>query len=72
MTFHRKKGSIVFHYQIEGTPIERVFMIRDLGVLYDVKLSFVQHIDLVILIALLMLGFIVQICSEFKDRLVLK
>ena len=64
MTFHRKKDPIVFQYQIEGILIDRVLEIRDLGVLYDVKLSFILHIDYITSKALSMLGFVMRICSE--------
>ena len=64
MTFHRKKDPIVFQYQIEGIPIDRVFEIRDHGVLYDVKLSTVLHIDYIISKDLLILVFAMRICFE--------
>ena len=65
MTFHRKKDPIVFHYQKEGTSIERVFVIRILELLYDVQLSFVQHIELNYSAAISMLGFIMRVCLKF-------
>ena len=44
---------------------------HDLGVLCP-KLTFVHHIDYIIAKAYFRLGFIMNICSDFNDPLVLK
>ena len=44
----------------------------DFGVLFEFKLSFVQHIDLIISKAYSMFGFIMRICFEFFEPLVLR
>ena len=72
MSFHRKKSKITFYYAINGIPIDREYEMHDLGVLFDSKLTFVRHIDYIIAKAHSMLGFIMRICSEFNNSLVLK
>ena len=72
MTNHRTKMPIIFQYNIEGISVDRVYEIRDLGVLFNVKLSFVPLIHLIISKAYSLLGFQMRICSEFFEPLVLR
>ena len=70
MTFYRKKSPIIFHNEINGIPIDRVYEMHDLGVLFDPKLTFVHHIliDYVIAKAYSMLSFI--ICGFAQNSMI--
>lgn len=72
MSFHRKINPILFDYSIGCTTITRVSEIRDLGVLFDVKLNFNRHIECAVSKAYSMLGFLKRICHEFRDPYALK
>lgn len=67
MTFSRKMNPINFNYMINGTNLEKATSIRDLGVIFDMKLSFNMHIDSKIAKAYAMLGFLKRICVEFTN-----
>lgn len=45
MTFYHKKSFIKADYNIKGVPIKRSDVVKDLGVIMDRKLSFVQHME---------------------------
>lgn len=47
ITFTRTIHPIIHEYKIEGAPIMRLYEIMDLGVILDVKLTFVPHIEYV-------------------------
>lgn len=72
MTYHRSRVSSEYNYYINNTMLERVHSMLDLGVLFDKKLSFNDHITLKISKAKAMLGFIKRITWEFKDITALK
>lgn len=72
MTFHRKKVPIEFLYELDKAYLKRVHEMCDLGLLFDEKLTFVRHIDLAISRAYSMLGFVMRICADFDNPLVLK
>jgi len=44
MTFHRCNPSL-YSYSIGNNALERIFSVQDLGVLFDHKLSFKDHIS---------------------------
>lgn len=72
ITFSRKKEPILSNYQLMGTSIERTNCIKDLGVMLDSKLSFLQHISYIVTKASRSLGFMFRIGKEFKDIYCLK
>ena len=72
ISFHRLRTPIQFDYSFDVTLIERVFKIRDLGILYDEKITFARHIECIISKAYLMIGFMIRICSEFANPVALK
>lgn len=45
MTFSRLSNIFVNEYSVAGHELERVEVIRDLGVLFDSKLTFVRHMS---------------------------
>jgi hypothetical protein len=74
ITFSRKPADrqISTAYVIGQDTLERIDVVRDLGVLMDTKLSFKQHIDHVISKAKLILGFIKRQTREYRCPFVSK
>lgn len=52
---------------MSGIQLQRVSVVKDLGVLLDTKLSFVEHYSSIIAKANRNLGFIFRITNEFRD-----
>lgn len=67
ITFTRKKTPLLFNYNFNGVMIERVAMVRDLGVLLDNKLLFRNHIDLITSKAYKNLGFVIRTGKLFSQ-----
>lgn len=67
LSFTRSKSPILFDYKIAGVGVDRVTNFRDLGVVFDSKLSFGDHVDSVCSSSLKALGFIIRQSSEFQD-----
>lgn len=73
MSFHRKRSlAVSFNYSINDIFLERVDEIRDLGILFDEKITFTKHIDSSVAKAFSMLGFVMRICAEFRNPVLLK
>lgn len=72
ITFCRSLSSINYTYAINGTTLERVGSIRDLGVVIDSKLRFNEHITVITAKAFSVLGFIRRNASQFTDVYALK
>lgn len=70
--FTNNKTILSFNYQIDNTVIKRVTTVKDLGILFDAKLSFVPHIESIVSRANKMLGFILRITKDFSDTNTLK
>jgi hypothetical protein len=54
-------------YVIGDSDLERVDVIIDLGVLIDSRVTFVNHIELILSKSARMLGFIKRISREFNE-----
>lgn len=67
MTYSRKRNPIIFDYKCNGTSIERVKNFKDLGVIFNTKLEFDDHISYIQSKASSMLGFIKRQASDFRD-----
>ena len=72
MTYTRKQQPLQYPYSILGNILERVIVLKDLGVTFDSKLTFSHHVNTKILEAGRMFGFIVRNCRGFNDLSVLK
>lgn len=72
MTFTKKVNPILFKYNIDGTILVRPEVIRDLGVVFDPKLTFTPHVQFIIECALRSLGFVLRNGREFSDIETLK
>lgn len=65
ISFTRSKNPIIQNYHI-GNELSRLNTIRDLGVLFDIKLSFIDHIHAVISRASQTLGFLLRNSKSFS------
>lgn len=64
--YTRKKTPLTFTYLLNSTPLEKVQLIRDLGIYLDSKLTFIQHTDKIVTKGAQMLGFVKRNSTEFK------
>ena len=67
MTFCRSSVKFSFQYNIDLVELIKIDSVKDLGVLFDSKLTFCQHIDYIISKSLAMLGFVQRNSAEFND-----
>ena len=72
ISFSRKKHLIDTTYAISDSPLPRVTLINDLGVIFDSELRFINQVNNVIARAFKMAGFIMRQCWEFRSVEVLK
>jgi hypothetical protein len=63
---------VTYDYSLNGQNLERVSVIRDLGVIMDSKLTFSEHVDVTVSKARQMLGFIMRVGRDFRDPYALK
>lgn len=66
--FTKKKKVTIFPYKILNVPLEHVNIVRDLGVLFDSKLSFRTHYDSIIVRARRTLGFVYRVTKPFRKK----
>lgn len=67
MTFSRRSEIFSYDYECDGMRLERHTVLRDLGVLFDTELSFVEHISQIVLDAARVYGFMVRNCRDFTE-----
>ncbi|XP_048487187.1 uncharacterized protein LOC125490855 [Plutella xylostella] len=72
VTFSRKRHLFEASYTIKGQNLARALSSRDLGVTYDSKLLFDQHIDHIVSKASKSLGFIMRASKPFKSMKTVK
>lgn len=72
LSFHRRLTPVLFGYEIAGDCLERVLEMKDLGVIFDEKMTFNNHIDGIISKAYSRLGFTKRLCADFRDPYTLK
>ena len=72
ITFARHNNVVINSYKIGNDTLERIKVVRDLGVLMDQKLTFNHHIDKIHNSGMTMLGFIKRRACEFNDPYVTK
>jgi hypothetical protein len=61
---------VTYDYSLNGQNLDKVSVIRDLGVLMDSILTFSEHVDVIVSKARQMLGFI-ELVEIFGTRMVL-
>jgi hypothetical protein len=67
MTFARTLSPLHYSYSLDSYPISRVNTIKDLGVTFDPKLTFNQHIISLARDCYKRLGFIIRNAKDFHD-----
>ena len=72
MMFYRGMSPILFSYEINRFALSNVSEKKDLGVFFDLKLTFCNHIDYIISRASSMLGFISRNAKDFSDPFTLR
>lgn len=72
LSVYRIKYPVMFQYSINNINLERVETIRDLGVLVDKELNFVEHINSIVNRALKLLGFMTRSLKGFHNVFCLK
>lgn len=72
ITYTRGQSPIRFDYTMNHAPLERVYSIKDLGIILDSKLRFTEHISKTIAKASSMLGFMCRNAADFDDVYALK
>ena len=72
MRFCFIKNVINYNYSISNSNIEQLANFKDLGVIFDSKLHFSAHNEMIKNKAMRNHGFIKQTCGSFKDPLSLK
>ncbi|XP_055611992.1 uncharacterized protein LOC129758508 [Uranotaenia lowii] len=72
ISFFRTRASVVYDYGLRDTSLERVTFIKDLGITFDQKLSFVQHTATTAAKAFALLGFLRRNTLSFEDPYALK
>ncbi|XP_044757731.1 uncharacterized protein LOC123315894 [Coccinella septempunctata] len=65
MSFTRSKQPVVFPYTVCGNLLARVSEVRDLGVIFDSRLTFIPHVDQLVLSVSKVYGFIIRNCRYF-------
>ena len=60
-SFHsQEKNPIEFSYKLEDTLLSRPDHIKDLGIIFDPKLTFSKHVETTVPSAFKCLGFIIR------------
>ena len=72
VTFTRSKASIKFDYKIDHHILEKLPLIKDLGVILDENLNFINHLSNAVNKAFQMLGFIKRTTQDFTSIPALK
>lgn len=72
ISFTRSPRALQYSYNINGTELERVDKIKDLGVYFDNKMSFNDHYNYIVSKGNKLLGFLKRNSRDFKDPHTLK
>lgn len=72
VSYYRVKQPILFGYNIEGCILNRLSEFRDLGVIFDSRVTFVPHIRYISSATTKTLGFIIRNCKHFSNEFTLK
>lgn len=67
MSFSNKLSPTQAVYNINGSQLDVVDSMKDLGVTFDSKLSFNEHVNTIVKKAYSMLGFVMRTASRFND-----
>ena len=65
VSYSNKNNVLLTQYSIKDTTIERVDTVKDLGVIFDIKLSFTEHYKYIVAKASKITGFLIRNSSVF-------
>ena len=68
MTFSLKHNNSIYMYHVSDSALQRFVTIKDLGIIFDTKLSFSEHYDSIVASALRALGFIIRNSKHFQNN----
>ena len=71
LSFSRLNCKFNFDYTINSFNLNKVLSFKDLGVIFNSKLNFKEHIDYILAKSMRSLGFLKRNCKEFKNILTL-
>jgi hypothetical protein len=57
---------VEFSYMLSGTVLDRMSSMNDLGVIMNEKMTFSEHVDIMVAKAFAMLGFIRKLSLNFR------
>lgn len=72
VSFYRIKQPILYEYVVDGKTLNRVNEIKDLGMVFDSRFTFVPHIEHVSSAAVKTLGFIIRNSKYFLNEFTFK
>jgi hypothetical protein len=67
ITFARSRHPVEFSYMLGGTVLDRLSSMNDLGVIMDEKMTFSEHVDVMVVKASAMPGFIRRLSSIYSS-----
>ena len=67
VSYSRKQDIITYSYNVNGILMERSQTFKDLGVVFDSKLAFIDHINTTVNSASKIYGFIYRNCRRFSN-----
>lgn len=67
ISFTRKLKPITFDYKFNNTVIERVHIVKDLGITLDSKMLMNNHVDDIVNRSYRNLGFVMRTCAPFNS-----
>jgi ribonuclease P/MRP protein subunit RPP40 len=63
VSFTKKTKPLLFNYNINGRILSRSNLVRDLGVIFDSRLSFTDHIESIVNSSFKSLGFVLSMAN---------
>ena len=67
ISFTKRNVIELFDYEIDSIKLKRVELIKDLGIIFDQRMSFKPHIDKIVSSGYSILGFVKRRAKEFND-----
>ena len=67
ISFTKSAHSFAFGYELYGEPLQRISSISDLGFIFDQRLTFREHLDVLVSKASRTLGFLMRNTREFRN-----
>ena len=72
MTYSRSKNPIIFNYRMNNEDVCRVLSFKDIGIVFDSRLTFTNHIEQLAVHCEKLLGFVIRTSKPFNSIDVMK